>query len=225
MDIICRCHCQWSAWCWASTGISFHLSLLTWKTAVGRVWIACSLKFLHNQTSVFQVSEIKTDNRIYLQKIHLFFLCWIKKKVNAHSSQDSRGSGYCHKVQWTHKHILLIVNFFRILCFGLPNTPFYSRKQGVHKFIWEPLIHQSLLFLPQRDVMWVYRPSPLLCSTYLSFGCWFVINRPLMTRSPTFAGDIKLHNFSHRELNLWKPATFTKWRIKKSFKSEFPLIR
>ena len=77
----------------------------------------------------------------------------------------------------------------------LPNTPFYSRKQGVHKFIWEPLIHESLLFLPQRDVMQVYWPSPLLCSTYLSFSCWFVINRPLMTKEPYLCWGHKIEQF------------------------------
>ena len=152
----------------------------------------------------------------------LIFSLLNKKKVNAYSSQDSTATKYNGCTNSVH--ILLIVNFFHILCFGLPNNPFYSRKQGVHKFVWESLIY-PLWFLPQRDAMQVYWPSALLHSTYLSSSCWFVINRPLMTRSPTFARDIKLNNVYHRELNLWKPATFTKWRIKKSFKSEFPLIR
>lgn len=45
--------------------------------------------------------------------------------------KTAEGVDIATKYKWTHTnsvHILLIVNFSHILCFDLPNTPFYSGK-------------------------------------------------------------------------------------------------
>lgn len=160
------------------------------------------------------------------RKFTYFSFTELKKKVSAHSSQDSGGSGYCHKVQWTHSvHILLVVNFFHILCLIYQILPFIPESKvctNLSGSLW--YMSHFCFFLNVMSCRFTGLPLcfvPLTCHSVVGL----LLTGPWWQRSPTFAGDIKLNNFYPREWNLWKPATFTKWRIKKSFKSEFPLIR